>query len=201
MGASVLMLRQRHQTSNSFSPEDSRAPLMSAATRYRRAASRPASMPTSWPESGRRIFLAEGPTAFLGTASPLCRKSRATARECRSTRCRISIQNGGSSYVPTGRAEPRSRSRPRSRGVGSTTIRSAATTSTRWGSASFWDKTNLKAVAQPARNAEWGVELYHNYVLFKGLWFTPDIQLYFDPALHPGAGPAAVLTIRTTAFF
>jgi hypothetical protein len=65
----------------------------------------------------------------------------------------------------------------------------------------FWDKTNLKAVAQPARNAEWGAELYHNYVLFKGLWFTPDIQVYLGPALHPGAGPAAVFTIRTTAFF
>ncbi len=65
----------------------------------------------------------------------------------------------------------------------------------------FWDKTNLKAVAQPARNAEWGAELYYNYVLFKGLWLTPDIQVYFDPALHPGAGPAAVFTIRTTALF
>jgi hypothetical protein len=65
----------------------------------------------------------------------------------------------------------------------------------------FWDKTNLKAVAQPAHHAEWGTELYHSYVLFKGLWFTPDVQIYFDPALHPGAGPAAVFTIRTTAFF
>jgi hypothetical protein len=65
----------------------------------------------------------------------------------------------------------------------------------------FWDKTNLKAVAQPARNAEWGVELYYNYVLFKGLWLTPDIQVYFDPALRPGAGPAAVFTLRTTALF
>jgi hypothetical protein len=65
----------------------------------------------------------------------------------------------------------------------------------------FWDKTNLKAVAQPARNAEWGAELYYNYALFKALWVTPDIQLYFDPALHPGSGPAAVFTIRTTALF
>jgi hypothetical protein len=65
----------------------------------------------------------------------------------------------------------------------------------------FWDKTNLKAVAQPARSAEWGAELYHNYVLFKGLWFTLDVQLYFDPALRPGAGPAGVFTIRTTALF
>jgi carbohydrate-selective porin OprB len=65
----------------------------------------------------------------------------------------------------------------------------------------FWDKINLKAVAQPARSAEWGAELYHNYVLFKGLWFTPDIQVYLDPALKRGAGPAAVFTIRTTALF
>jgi len=40
-----------------------------------------------------------------------------------------------------------------------------------------------------------------NYALFKALWITPDIQLYFDPALHPGSGPAAVVTIRTTALF
>ena len=65
----------------------------------------------------------------------------------------------------------------------------------------FWDKTNLKAVKQPARNAEWGAELYYNYALFKALWLTPDIQIYFDPALRPGAGPAAVFTIRTTALF
>ena len=65
----------------------------------------------------------------------------------------------------------------------------------------FWDKTNLKAVAQPARNAERGAELYYNYALFKALWLTPDIQIYFDPALKPGAGPAAVFTIRTTALF
>jgi hypothetical protein len=56
----------------------------------------------------------------------------------------------------------------------------------------FWDKTNLAALSQPARNAEWGSE---------GLRLTPDFQLDFDPALHPGSGPAAVLTVRTTAFF
>ena len=65
----------------------------------------------------------------------------------------------------------------------------------------FWDKTNLKAVKSPARNAEWGAELYYNYALFKALWLTPDVQLYFDPALHPTAGPAAIFTIRTTALF
>jgi hypothetical protein len=37
--------------------------------------------------------------------------------------------------------------------------------------------------------------------VFKGLRLTPDIQLYLDPALHPGADSAAVFTIRTKAFF
>jgi len=82
-------------------------------------------------------FLGGGSTVFSGTASHVCRESRATARECRSTRYRISIRNGGSFYGRTRRAEPRPRSKLRSRGVGSTTIPSAATTSTRWGSASF----------------------------------------------------------------
>jgi len=65
----------------------------------------------------------------------------------------------------------------------------------------FWDKTNLKAVGVPARSAEWGAELYYSYTVFKGLRLTPDLQLYFDPALIPGAGPAAVLTLRATALF
>ena len=65
----------------------------------------------------------------------------------------------------------------------------------------FWDKTNLRTVGQPARNAEWGTELYYHYTIFKGPRLTPDIQLYFDPGLKPRAGAAAVFTIRTTAFF
>jgi hypothetical protein len=65
----------------------------------------------------------------------------------------------------------------------------------------FRDQTNPKAVGQPARNAEWGAETYYNYAFFKALWLTPDIQLYIDPALKPGAGPAAVFTIRTTVLF
>ena len=38
--------------------ENSRAPPMSAVTRYRRVGSRPANTPISWLESGRQIFLA-----------------------------------------------------------------------------------------------------------------------------------------------
>jgi carbohydrate-selective porin OprB len=65
----------------------------------------------------------------------------------------------------------------------------------------FWNKTNLAALSQPARNSEWGSEIYYRFTIFKGLRLTPDIQLYFDPALHPGSGPAAAFTFRTTAFF
>ena len=65
----------------------------------------------------------------------------------------------------------------------------------------FWNKTNLAALSQPARNAEWGSEIYYRFTIFKGLRFTPDIQFYFDSALHPGSGPAAVFAVRTTAFF
>lgn len=35
----------------------------------------------------------------------------------------------------------------------------------------------------------------------KALRLTPDIQLCFDPDLRSSIGPAAVFTIRTTAFF
>jgi hypothetical protein len=41
----------------------------------------------------------------------------------------------------------------------------------------------------------------YSYTVFKGLRLTPDIQLYLDPALHPGTGSTAVFTIRTAAFF
>ena len=138
-------------------------------------------MPILWPENGRRIFLPVEPTAFLGTAGPLCSKSRATAQggaRGTATPIETSVTWGGIHNNPFGR------NHLDQAGLGI-----------------IWDKTNLQAVAQPARNAEWGTELYYNYVLFKALWLTPDVQLYFDPALHPGAGPAAVFTIRTTALF
>ena len=64
----------------------------------------------------------------------------------------------------------------------------------------FWNKTNVAALSVPARNAEWGSELYYNFTIFKGRRLSRDIQLYFDPALHPGSGPAAIFTIRTTVF-
>src|SRR6516225_4201847 len=133
----VPMLRRRHQTNNSLSQQVSKTPPMLPATYYRRAASGPARTPISWLASGRRIFSAAGPTVSSGTASPRCRSSRATARVCRSMRCRISMRNGVSSCAPTVRAEPRPRSRPRLRGAGSTTIPLSATSWTRSASAFF----------------------------------------------------------------
>ncbi|HEY1258682.1 MAG TPA: carbohydrate porin [Stellaceae bacterium] len=64
-----------------------------------------------------------------------------------------------------------------------------------------WDKTNLAAVAAPARPAEWISEICYDYTIFKGLRVTPDIQYYFDPALTPHSGPIAVFTLRTTLVF
>ena len=64
-----------------------------------------------------------------------------------------------------------------------------------------WNKTNLAAVEEPARNAEWVAEIYYDYTVFKGLQIAPDLQFYFDPALAPASGPEMVFTLRATATF
>lgn len=65
----------------------------------------------------------------------------------------------------------------------------------------FWNKTNHTAAAEQARDAEWGSEIYYNYTIGRGFQVTPDAQVFFNPAFHAGAGPAAVFTVRGTAFF
>ncbi len=65
----------------------------------------------------------------------------------------------------------------------------------------FWNKTNRSVVQAPYRAAEWGAELHYNYTIGSTLQLTPDVQVFFNPALNPTAGPAAVFTLRTTAFF
>jgi len=52
-----------------------------------------------------------------------------------------------------------------------------------------------------SRKDEYVTELYYNYTFFKGLILTPDVQVYFDPALAPNTGTAAVFTLRATIFF
>ncbi|MGH7044890.1 MAG: carbohydrate porin [Stellaceae bacterium] len=64
-----------------------------------------------------------------------------------------------------------------------------------------WNRTNPGAVGEPARNAEWVVEAYYDYTVFKGLQIAPDIQLYPRPALASTRGSEAVLTLRATAIF
>ncbi len=72
------------------------------------------------------------------------------------------------------------------------------------GIAMGWDQTNPRAIGTTPngmRGGEWVNELYYNYTFAKGVSLTPDVQVYWNPALLPNNGPAAVFTIRTTLFF
>jgi len=64
-----------------------------------------------------------------------------------------------------------------------------------------WDQTNLAAVVGPARSSEWVADLYYNYTVFKAMQITPDVQVYFHPALAPNTSTAAVFSLRTTFKF
>lgn len=64
-----------------------------------------------------------------------------------------------------------------------------------------WDQTNRAAVGGPSRGSEWVSELYYNYTVFKPLQLTPDLQVYFNPALAPNTSVAAVFLLRTTFNF
>src|SRR4029077_15135921 len=60
-----------------------------------------------------------------------------------------------------------------------------------------WNKTNMSLYGGSfARQSETMVELYWATMLGSRLQITPDVQLYFQPALAPTAGMAAVFTIR-----
>jgi len=64
-----------------------------------------------------------------------------------------------------------------------------------------WNKTNLAAIDMPARRSEQVAELYYNFTVLKALAVTPDVQVYFNPALAPQTRVAAVFTLRTTINF
>jgi carbohydrate-selective porin OprB len=64
-----------------------------------------------------------------------------------------------------------------------------------------WNKTNIAAVGQPARTAEFVAESYARYAVLAALRIGPDIQLYNHPALAAGFGPAAVFSLHSTASF
>jgi Carbohydrate-selective porin, OprB family len=60
-----------------------------------------------------------------------------------------------------------------------------------------WNKTNMSLHAGSfARQSETMMELYWATTLGSRLQITPDVQLYFQPALAPSSGMAAVFTIR-----
>jgi hypothetical protein len=72
------------------------------------------------------------------------------------------------------------------------------------GLAFAWDKTNFAATgvtSAEARPSELVTELYYAFTVFKGLQITPDVQLFFHPALSPNTAIAATFTIRSTFIF
>ena len=65
-----------------------------------------------------------------------------------------------------------------------------------------WDKTNHQSVGTAgARGGEWVSEVFYKATIFKGMHLAPDVQVFWDPALLPRAGPEAVFTLRTTVSF
>jgi hypothetical protein len=65
-----------------------------------------------------------------------------------------------------------------------------------------WNRTNHHVVGQEGvREGEWVTEAFYKYTIFKGLNFTPDVQLFWNPALNQKADPEAVFTVRLTSFF
>ena len=67
-----------------------------------------------------------------------------------------------------------------------------------------WNKTNRNNVGMlegGVRDGEWTSEIYYRYTVLKGLHLTPDVQIFFNPALAPQSGAAAVFTLRSTLSF
>ena len=65
-----------------------------------------------------------------------------------------------------------------------------------------WNKTNHQSVGNVGvRDDEWVTELFYKATIFKGMHVTPDVQVFWNPALIPSSGPVAVFTLRTTVSF
>jgi hypothetical protein len=67
-----------------------------------------------------------------------------------------------------------------------------------------WNRTNQNFVGVlpgGVRPGEWVSEIYYRYTLVKALSLTPDVQVFWNPALTPSSGPGAVFTIRATVSF
>jgi len=65
-----------------------------------------------------------------------------------------------------------------------------------------WNRTNRAAYPdRPVRDSEVVAEAYDNFAILPRLTVAPDVQVYANPALKPGTGPAVVLSLRATAAF
>jgi carbohydrate-selective porin OprB len=60
------------------------------------------------------------------------------------------------------------------------------------------DWTNKNVTGGPARKTEALLESYYNFTVSKPLQLTPDVQVYFNPALAQTTDIAAVFTLRVT---
>jgi hypothetical protein len=67
-----------------------------------------------------------------------------------------------------------------------------------------WNQTNQEFVgilSGGVRVGEWVSEIYYRYTLTKAVSLTPGVQVFWNPALKPSAGPGAVFTLRATVSF
>jgi carbohydrate-selective porin OprB len=65
-----------------------------------------------------------------------------------------------------------------------------------------WIKTNKESTGPTGvRDSEWVTELYYKFFLFMGAHLTPDIQVFWNPALNTKSDPQAVFTLRLTSSF
>ncbi len=66
-----------------------------------------------------------------------------------------------------------------------------------------WNKTNMSLFSPgtAVRQDETVLEVYWAWTISRGLQITPDVQLYFKPALNPEVDLTAVFSLRLAAFF
>ncbi len=70
------------------------------------------------------------------------------------------------------------------------------------GVAAGWNKTNHDLTGYAGtRDGEWVSEVFYKATIFKGMHITPDVQVFWTPALASKGGPEAVFTVRTTVSF
>ena len=164
------------------------------------------------------IFFWAAGSPHYGTRSLRCHNCRADRRACRSTRCSTWAPIGVCSCAPTTRPDWLIPSRPRSPANSSDKISFRGTS----GTSSGLDCSGAKPIwrlSRPrchpwwrlipsrqrpvggVRGAEWGLDVYYRYSIFRGLQVSPDLQIYFNPAFNPANSPVAVFTIRSTFLF